>query len=59
MAKALIKAAYGKEPDRSYMVGCSNGGRVAMVTATRYPDSSTATWWVPGDQPAAGVVAHI
>lgn len=38
MAKALIKAAYGKEPDRSYMVGCSNGGRVAMVTATRYPD---------------------
>ncbi len=37
MAKALIAAAYGKGPDRSYMVGCSNGGRVAMVTAARYP----------------------
>lgn len=38
MAKSLIRAAYGKGPDRSYMVGCSNGGRVGMVTAARYPD---------------------
>lgn len=38
MAKSLVKAAYGKAPDRSYMVGCSNGGRVGMVTAARYPD---------------------
>ena len=36
MAKALIRAAYGKTPDRSYIGGCSNGGRHAMVAAARY-----------------------
>ena len=36
MAKALIKAAYGKAPDRSYFGGCSNGGRHTMVAASRY-----------------------
>jgi pimeloyl-ACP methyl ester carboxylesterase len=38
MAKNLIKAAYGKGPDRSYIVGCSNGGRHGMVAASRYAD---------------------
>jgi len=37
MAKALIKAAYGKGPDRSYVGGTSNGGRHAMVASTRLP----------------------
>jgi len=36
MAKGLILAAYGRAPDRSYMVGCSNGGRHSMVAAARY-----------------------
>jgi feruloyl esterase len=36
MAKSLINAAYGRAPDRSYMVGCSNGGRHSMVAAARY-----------------------
>lgn len=36
MAKALIATAYGKAPDRSYIGGCSNGGRHAMVAASRY-----------------------
>ncbi|MBE7367840.1 tannase/feruloyl esterase family alpha/beta hydrolase [Ramlibacter pallidus] len=36
MAKALIAAAYGKGPDRSYVGGGSNGGRHAMVTAARF-----------------------
>ena len=35
MAKALIASAYGKAPDRSYIGGCSNGGRHAMVAASR------------------------
>jgi hypothetical protein len=35
MAKALIATAYGKGPDRSYIGGCSNGGRHAMVEAAR------------------------
>lgn len=38
MAKALISAAYGKGPGRSYIGGCSNGGRHTMVAAARYPD---------------------
>jgi pimeloyl-ACP methyl ester carboxylesterase len=36
MAKALIAAAYGKGPDRSYIGGSSNGGRHAMVAAARF-----------------------
>jgi feruloyl esterase len=38
MAKALIRTAYGKGPDRSYIGGCSNGGRHTMVAASRYAD---------------------
>ena len=38
MAKAAIRMAYGKAPDRSYIGGCSNGGRHTMVAAARYAD---------------------
>ncbi|PUE08640.1 tannase/feruloyl esterase family alpha/beta hydrolase [Limnohabitans sp. T6-5] len=38
MAKQLIQVAYGKAPDRSYIGGCSNGGRHAMVAASRLGD---------------------
>jgi feruloyl esterase len=38
MAKDLIKLAYGKQPDRSYFGGCSNGGRHTMVAAARSAD---------------------
>ena len=38
MAKELIKSVYGKAPDRSYLGGCSNGGRHALVAASRYGD---------------------
>lgn len=36
MAKALIQEAYGRAPDRSYIGGSSNGGRHAMVAASRF-----------------------
>lgn len=36
VAKKVIATAYDKGPDRSYFSGCSNGGRHAMVAATRY-----------------------
>jgi feruloyl esterase len=36
MAKALVKSAYGRGPDRAYIGGTSNGGRHAMVAAARY-----------------------
>ena len=38
MAKDLIAEAYGKQPDRSYFGGCSNGGRHTMVATARYGD---------------------
>ena len=38
MAKNLIKTVYGKAPDRSYLGGCSNGGRHALVASTRFAD---------------------
>lgn len=38
MAKSIIEQVYGKGPDRSYMGGCSNGGRHTMVAATRYAE---------------------
>lgn len=38
MAKGLIRQAYGKRPDRSYIGGCSNGGRHTLVAASRYAE---------------------
>ena len=38
MARQLIATHYGEPPKRSYMMGCSNGGRHAMVAASRYAD---------------------
>ena len=38
VAKALIQAAYGKRPERSYMGGSSNGGRHTMAEAARDAD---------------------
>lgn len=37
-AKQIIARRYGKSPDRSYFLGCSNGGRDAMVAASRFAD---------------------
>ena len=37
LAKRLIKAYYGRNPDRSYFVGASTGGGQAFCEAQRYP----------------------
>jgi len=37
LAKVLIGRFYGKPPRRSYFVGCSNGGRQALMAAERMP----------------------
>lgn len=37
VTKALIVAYYGRAPEKSYFIGCSNGGREALKEAQRYP----------------------
>ncbi|MBY0508462.1 MAG: tannase/feruloyl esterase family alpha/beta hydrolase [Bryobacteraceae bacterium] len=37
-AKAMIRAFYEKPASRSYFVGCSDGGREALMQAQRYPE---------------------
>lgn len=36
-AKAIIQIYYGRAPQRSYFVGCSEGGREGMVVSQRFP----------------------
>ena len=37
LAKDLINRFYGKDPSHSYFVGCSNGGRQALMVTQRLP----------------------
>lgn len=37
LAKQIIETYYAKVPARSYYVGCSTGGREAMIMTQRYP----------------------
>ncbi|HZF15589.1 MAG TPA: tannase/feruloyl esterase family alpha/beta hydrolase [Steroidobacteraceae bacterium] len=37
VAKALVAAYYGRPPEHSYFVGCSTGGREAMMMSQRFP----------------------
>ena len=37
-AKAIIAALTDSDPQRSYFVGCSDGGREALMEAQRFPD---------------------
>jgi len=37
-SKAIVKAFYSSGPSRSYFVGCSAGGHIGAMEATRYPE---------------------
>jgi len=38
VAKAIVAKHYGKPQEHSYFVGCSTGGREAMLMSQRFPD---------------------
>jgi len=38
VAKAIVARFYGKPPAHAYFVGCSTGGREAMMMSQRFPD---------------------
>ncbi len=38
LAKRVIATFYGREIEYSYLWGCSNGGRAALMEALRYPE---------------------
>ncbi len=38
VAQALMARHYGGPPQRNYLAGCANGGRQAMVAASRYAE---------------------
>ncbi len=38
VAKAIINSYYGARSEKSYFIGCSNGGRQALMEAQRFPD---------------------
>ena len=38
VAKSIVAKYYGKPQQHSYFVGCSTGGREAMMMSQRYPD---------------------
>lgn len=47
-SKALLNAVAGAPPTYAYFVGCSNGGREALVSAQRYPDFDGVVAGAPG-----------
>jgi len=38
VGKAIVRSHYGRSADHAYFVGCSTGGREAMMMSQRYPD---------------------
>jgi Tannase and feruloyl esterase len=60
--KAIIRAYYGKDAERSYFVSCSNGGRQGLMEAQLFPTDYDGILvgapWFPGalsSEPNAGV----
>jgi pimeloyl-ACP methyl ester carboxylesterase len=55
VAKALIAKFYGQAQQYAYFVGCSDGGREALMEAQRYPDDFDG---IVAGAPAANMVVQ-
>ena len=44
MAKAVVRAIHGVDPEYAYFQGMSGGGRQAIMEAQRYPDDYDGIW---------------
>ncbi|HWF37969.1 MAG TPA: tannase/feruloyl esterase family alpha/beta hydrolase [Candidatus Acidoferrales bacterium] len=47
IGKEIVRSFYGQPQRRSYFVGCSNGGKMALAEVQRYPDDFDAA--IAGD----------
>ena len=47
LGKEILRTYYGQNERRSYFVGCSNGGKMALMEVQRYPDDFDAA--IAGD----------
>ena len=47
IGKQILRAFYSRQERRSYFVGCSNGGKMALAEIQRYPDDFDAA--ISGD----------
>ncbi len=54
ITKDIVKAYYGKPQERAYFMGCSNGGKMGLMEAQRYPDDYDGI--VAGASPLARTV---
>jgi hypothetical protein len=60
-AKEVVASYYGQAPKWSYFIGCSTGGRQALVSAQRFPEDfngivgGAPPWMQTGHQPYVGV----
>jgi len=47
IAKQVVQARFANAPRFSYFLGCSNGGRQALMEASAIPPTTTASWPAP------------
>lgn len=60
VAKKLVRNLYQAAPQHSYFMGCSNGGREAMIAAQRYPEEFDGVVAVnPGFRLSRAAVAEV
>ena len=58
VSRALITARYGRGVEHAYFMGCSNGGRAAMLAAQRFPEFDGIVAGNPGFRLSRAAIAQ-